>query len=84
MSVSTSISTPFNEQLVSDAKKQMDAQISLDNIRLGGADAQLMLWGKNLTNRHEFVRAVDFGSLGYAGGFYADPRTYGLTLNVKF
>ncbi len=84
MSFSTSISTPFNEQLVSDAKKQMDAQISLDNIRLGGADAQLMLWGKNLTNRHEFVRAVDFGSLGYAGGFYADPRTYGLTLNVKF
>lgn len=83
-SFSTSISTPFNEQLISDAKKQIDAQISLDNIRLGGAEAQLMLWGKNLTNRHEFVRAVDFGSLGYAGGFYADPRTYGLSLNVKF
>ena len=25
-----------------------------------------------------------FGQLGYAGGFYADPRTYGLTVGMKF
>jgi iron complex outermembrane receptor protein len=24
------------------------------------------------------------GALGYAGGYFADPRTYGVTVGVKF
>jgi iron complex outermembrane receptor protein len=83
-SFSNTISTPFNEQLKSDPKKQIDAQISIDGIKVGGGEAQLLIWGKNLTNRHEFARGIDFGALGYAGGFFADPRTYGVTLGVKF
>ncbi|MCZ8172434.1 MAG: hypothetical protein O9272_11925, partial [Brevundimonas sp.] len=83
-SFSNTISTPFNEQLRSDPKKQIDAQISIDGIKVGGGEAQLLIWGKNLTNRHEFARGIDFGALGYAGGFFADPRTYGVTLGVKF
>ncbi len=83
-SFSNTISTPFNEQLKSDPKKQVDAQISIDGIQIGGGEAQLLLWGKNLTNRHEFARGIDFGALGYAGGYFADPRTYGMTLGLKF
>ena len=83
-SFSNTISTPFNEQLKSDPKKQIDAQVSIDGIRVGGGEAQLLIWGKNLTNRHEFARGIDFGALGYAGGYFADPRTYGMTLGVKF
>ena len=83
-SFSNTISTPFNEQLKSDPKKQIDAQISIDGIRVAGGEAQLMLWGKNLTNRHEFARGIDFGALGYGGGFFADPQTYGVTLGLKF
>jgi len=83
-SFTNTIATPFNEQLRSDAKKQVDAQVSIDKIPLGGAEAQVMLWGKNLTNRHEFARGIDFGALGYGGGFFADPRTFGASLGVKF
>lgn len=83
-SFANSISTPFNEQLLSDPKHQLDAQISIDKIPLGGGEGQLLFWGKNLTNRHEFARGIDFGALGYAGGFFADPRTYGVTLGIKF
>lgn len=83
-SFSNTISTPFNEQLKSDPKKQIDAQISIDGIKTGAGEAQIMLWGKNLTNRHEFARGIDFGALGYAGGFFADPRTYGMTIGLKF
>lgn len=83
-SFSNTISTPFNEQLRSDPKKQIDAQVSIDGIRIGGGEAQLLVWGKNLTNRHEFARGIDFGALGYAGGYFADPRTYGVTLGLKF
>jgi iron complex outermembrane recepter protein len=83
-SFSNTISTPFNEQLLSDPKKQLDAQISIDGIRIAGGEAQLLVWGKNLTDRHEFVRGIDFGALGYAGGYFGDPRTYGVTLGLKF
>jgi iron complex outermembrane receptor protein len=83
-SFNNSISTPFNEQLKSDPKKQIDAQVSIDGIQVGGGEAQLLIWGKNLTNRHEFARGIDFGALGYAGGYFADPRTYGVTLGLKF
>lgn len=83
-SFSNTISTPFNEQLKSDPKKQIDAQISIDGIKTGAGEAQIMFWGKNLTNRHEFARGIDFGALGYAGGFFADPRTYGMTIGLKF
>ena len=41
-------------------------------------------WVKNLTNSHDFVRGVDFGALAYAGSYYADPRTYGVTVGIKF
>lgn len=83
-SFSNTISTPFNEQLRSDPKKQIDAQISIDGIRIAGGEAQLLVWGKNLTDRHEFVRGIDFGALGYAGGYFGEPRTYGVTLGLKF
>lgn len=83
-SFSNTISTPFNEQLKSDPKKQVDAQISIDGIQVAGGEAQIMVWGKNLTNRHEFARGIDFGALGYAGGYFADPRTYGMTLGLRF
>ncbi len=82
-SFGNSISTPFNEQIKSDSRKMVDAQIGLDRIALGGAQAEVKLWVRNLTNQHQFVRAVDFGQLGFAGGFFGDPRMYGATLSVK-
>ena len=62
----------------------IDAQIGVDRIPLGGAEGELKLWVKNLTNSHDFVRGIDFGALGYAGGYYADPRTYGMSVGIRF
>ena len=84
-SFSNTISTPFNELLKGDNRNLIDAQITIDRIPLsGGAEGEVRLWGKNLTNSHDFVRGIDFGQLGYAGGYYADPRTYGITLGITF
>jgi iron complex outermembrane receptor protein len=30
------------------------------------------------------ARGIDFGALGFAGGYYADPRTFGVALTVKY
>lgn len=83
-SFNNNIGAPFNEQLKGDDRNLIDAQLAVENIELGGAKLDLRLWGKNLTNSHDFVRGVDFGALGYAGGFFADPRTFGVTLGVKY
>ncbi|HMT43513.1 MAG TPA: TonB-dependent receptor [Chakrabartia sp.] len=83
-SFSNLISTPYNDALKGDDRNVIDAQISVDRIALGGAEAEVKIWGKNLTNSHDFVRGVDFGQLGFAGGYFAEPRTYGMTVGVKF
>lgn len=83
-SFTNNISTPFDTALKGDNRNTVDAQIGIDRIPLGGAQAEIKLWVKNLTNEHAFVRGIDFGQLGYAGGYYADPQTYGATLGFKF
>jgi iron complex outermembrane receptor protein len=83
-SFASPISAIFNDQISSDPRNLIDAQISIDKIRVGGGELELVVWGKNLTNSHDFIRAVDFGALGYAGGYYGDPRTYGASLKVSF
>ena len=83
-SFSNDISTPFNTALKGDNRNLVDAQIGVDRIPLGGGEGEVKLWVKNLTNSHDFVRGIDFGALGYGGGYYADPRTYGMTVGIKF
>ncbi|MBO9723939.1 MAG: TonB-dependent receptor [Novosphingobium sp.] len=81
----TSITTsPFNDVLKGDDRDVIDAQIGVENMALAGGQGFVRFWVKNLTNAKDFVRAIDFGQLGYAGGYYADPRTYGVTVGVTF
>ncbi len=83
-SVSSIISSPFNDVLKGDAINRVDAQIAIDRIPVGGGEAMIRFWAKNLTNQHPFVRGIDFGALGYAGGNFAEPRTYGVSIGIKY
>lgn len=83
-SFNNSISSPFNDAILGDDVDVVDAQIVLDKIPLGGGEARFMIWGKNLTDDNNLIRGIDFGPLGYAGGIFGDPRTYGATLGIKF
>lgn len=83
-SFNNSIASPFNEEIKGDDRDLVDAQIVIDKVALGSGKARFMLWGKNLTNSHDLVRGIDFGPLGYAGGYFAEPRTYGATLGFEF
>jgi iron complex outermembrane receptor protein len=82
-SFTNAIGSPFNEALKGDNRGLIDAQIAVENIPIGGAKVDLRLWGKNITNSHDFVRGVDFGQLGFGGGYFGDPATYGVTLGFK-
>lgn len=48
-------------------------------------DLDLVLFGRNLTNKTYFVDKVDFTtSLGYIVGVVAEPRTWGLQVKKRF
>ena len=83
-SFSNSIASPFADAIVGDDSNLVDAQIVLDKIPLARGEARVMIWGKNLTDDNNLVRGIDFGPLGYAGGIFNDPRTYGVTVGFNY
>ncbi|HZU64419.1 MAG TPA: TonB-dependent receptor [Novosphingobium sp.] len=82
-SFSQVLTSPFNNAIKGDARNLVDLQFGVDRFKVGTAEAQLKFWVKNLTDEHALTRGIDFGALGYAGGYYELPRTYGVSLGVK-
>lgn len=75
---------PFDEYLTSGPVGLLDGRLGLTGFQLGGTEATLALWGRNLTNKKYPVSGVDFGSLGFANMTYSEPRTWGVDMKVKF
>lgn len=84
LSFNNSIGAPFNEELRGDDRNIVDAQLGINGLNFGNAEGEVRLWVKNLTDSHDFVRGVDFAALGLAGGYFADPRTFGVTVTARF
>ncbi len=74
---------PFNETISDDDVGRLDGRLTLGSLRLGGASAQIALWGRNLTDEDYLLGGVDFGQLGFATVSYAEPRTWGIELRVE-
>lgn len=82
----TSSNAADNLQLQS--RGLVDAGITLTRENFGGQDGELMfrLWGKNLTDKEYFN--VNFSSFSFFGtaaaSEWGEPRTYGVTVGVRF
>lgn len=81
---SSAIGSPYNDELKGDNIDRVDVQLGVDGIPLGTGEGEARLWVKNVTNAKDFARGIDYGQLGFAGGYYAEPRTYGVTVGAKF
>lgn len=65
----------------------LNGRITLGELRIGGGEAAISLWGKNLTNETYAVFDYPITGLGTINGeitYYNEPRTYGVDLKVKF
>jgi iron complex outermembrane receptor protein len=51
---------------------------------VGDGSLRVSLWGKNLTDEEYRNWGIDFGSLGFAGDVYGEPRTYGLDVSYQY
>jgi len=61
----------------------VNGRIALRHLKIAGAEAELAVWGKNITDRKDATFALALGALGTSNNFLA-PRTYGIDLNIDF
>ncbi|WP_317929508.1 TonB-dependent receptor [Halioxenophilus sp. WMMB6] len=61
-------------------------RVSLDDIQLAGdTKMRVSLWGKNLTDESYYTTGVNiYQTFGFDINSYAEPRTYGIDLEVMF
>lgn len=70
----------------SEGRTIVNLRASLADISLGGAKAEISGFVRNLTNEADPANFIDFGP-GFGGillGYFPEPRTYGVTVGVKF
>ncbi|HKT75098.1 MAG TPA: TonB-dependent receptor [Sphingobium sp.] len=79
----TTVGTPYNDLIAGAPRHLVNGRISLTDIDLHGAKAELALWGKNIFNEKYRLYGIDFGALGYAGNTYGEPTTYGVDFRIK-
>jgi|GEM_PF-490177 len=79
---------PFQNQYdYADPRTLVNARLSLSEIPLSGDGKnrlRLSLWGKNLTDENYRSWGIDFGSLGFTGDVFGEPRTYGLDIRYEY
>jgi iron complex outermembrane receptor protein len=80
----TLIGTPLNEEIAGASRGLLDARLTLSDLSVGGVNATLSVWGKNLTDKEYRIHGIDFGGLGYAGNIYGEPRSVGVDVNFGF
>ena len=76
-----------NETSSADDRTLVNGRLSLNDIKLGCCEEgslRVSLWGKNLTDEEYRQWGTDFGSLGFAGNAYGQPRTYGLDVVYSY
>lgn len=70
----------------SKGRTVVNLRAAVSEVPLGGGKAEIAFWVKNLTKEDRPANFIDFGP-GFGGltvGYFPDPRTYGLTVGVKF
>lgn len=76
--------SPFNRVLSDGGVSTFDGRITLSDVAAGSAQMSLALWGKNLLNKNYLVSGIDFGSLGFGVVSFAEGRSWGVDLTVRF
>lgn len=75
----------FNEQVKDPGTENLRARLALSEMPLGAKGSwEVAIWGDNLTDRDNVGYGIDFGSLGFGGVSYTEPRRYGIDVKMSF
>lgn len=74
-----------NQFDAADDRTMINGRLSLNEISLGDTSKlRVSVWGKNLSDEEYRNWGIDFGSLGYAGAVFGEPRSYGIDVVYNF
>ena len=64
----------------------VNLRAAFSNLRLGGSTLEVAGFVRNLTNENDPSNFIDFGPAfgGILLGYFPDPRSYGISLGIKF
>lgn len=81
-----SIDTPSDRWVEADAHTLLSGRLALTDIRVfRNSSLELALWGRNLTDREYIAYGIgSFDVMGFSGGVFNPPRTYGIDLEMRF
>jgi iron complex outermembrane receptor protein len=70
----------------SPGRTMLDARVVLSEIPIGSSTGTLSLWGRNLLNENNPNFLIDYGASfqRLVTAYFPDPRTYGVTLGLRF
>jgi iron complex outermembrane receptor protein len=61
----------------------VNGRVALRELNLGGVNAELAVWGRNLFDKQRLSYALNISNI-FIGGNYIPARSYGMDLTVSF
>jgi iron complex outermembrane receptor protein len=77
--------TAFRDVLFQQAYTLLDARFTISEISINDrAKLRATVYGKNITDEEYLLSGIDFGGLGFAGGIFGEPSTWGLDFTLTY
>ncbi len=77
--------TPYRDALRQKPYAVLDARFTLSGISIGDrAKLRASVFGKNITDEKYLMSGIDFGGLGFAGGIFGEPASWGLDFTLDY
>jgi iron complex outermembrane receptor protein len=64
----------------------MDVRFTVSEIPIGSDERKLRasVFGRNVTDEEYLLSGIDFGALGFAGGIFGEPATWGVDVTFEY
>jgi iron complex outermembrane receptor protein len=77
--------TPFRDVLRQPSYALIDARLTISEIAINDrAKLRASVYGRNITDEEYMLSGIDFGGLGFAGGIFGEPSTWGLDFTLNY
>jgi len=78
-------STPYRDALKDEGYWLIDVRFTVSEIAVGErSKIRASLYGRNIFDEEYLLSGIDFGALGFAGGIFGEPATWGIDFTLDY
>ena len=75
----------FRDVLLQKPYTLLDIRLTVSEIAIGDrGKLRATVYGKNIADKGYLLSGIDFGGLGFAGGIFGEPATWGIDFTVNY